>query len=191
MDERDYKALNEEYNIKRPMRDFEVVSKYLNENVKLPTRKTRYSAGYDIYNNGDTIKIYPLHYDIENAIYAGYTGISDVYGTKIKVRMQPDEVLKIYPRSSLGFKFHTVLVNGTGILDSDYYNNESNEGEIFVKFFNFGEEIVTINHGDAFAQGIFQKYLTTDSDDLYKKSIRIGGIGSTNKWLYMKDQLEV
>ncbi|MBS6333972.1 MAG: dUTP diphosphatase [Veillonella sp.] len=74
-------------------------------------------------------------------------------------------------------KRHLALVNSTGIIDSDYYNNEDNEGHIMIALLNFGKETVTLDKGERVAQGIFSKYLITNDDDA--TGVRIGGIGST------------
>jgi|SRR5690606_27910955 len=133
--------------------------------IKLPRRATAKSAGYDIYspfsfelNPGETIKI----------------------PTGIKAYMQNDEVLKIYIRSSLGFKYDVVLSNSTGIIDADYFNNPNNEGHIWIKLINHGDKTLSINKGEAIAQGIFEKYLIADNDKPVKEE-RVGGIGSTNQ----------
>ena len=78
--------------------------------------------------------------------------------------MQNDEVLKIYIRSSLGFKYDVVLSNSTGIIDADYFNNPNNEGHIWIKLINYGDKTLSINKGEAIAQGIFEKYLKVDND---------------------------
>ena len=89
-------------------------------------------------------------------------------------------VLKIYSRSSLGFKYRLWLDNLTGIIDSDYSNSD-NEGHIFIKVTNnsLEDKIVKINRGDKFAQGIFVQYGTVIDDDVVEE--RNGGFGSTNK----------
>lgn len=134
-------------------------------NINLPKRATSDSAGYDFYTPvgfilkpGETIKI----------------------PTGIRVRIDEGWVLKIYPRSGLGFKFRVQLDNTVGIIDGDYYNSD-NEGHIFIKITNASNECktVTINSGDAFAQGIFAEYGITVDDDA--KGIRNGGFGSTSK----------
>lgn len=141
----------------------ELAEEYLD--IKLPRRATAKSAGYDIYspfsfelNPGETIKI----------------------PTGIKAYMQNDEVLKIYIRSSLGFKYDVVLSNSTGIIDADYFNNPNNEGHIWIKLINHGDKTLSINKGEAIAQGIFEKYLIADNDKPVKEE-RVGGIGSTNQ----------
>ena len=149
-------------------RDFSIVSKYENEEIIMPVRSTGLSAGYDIFNNGESFVI-PAH------------GVSPAISTKLKVYMQPDEVLCIYVRSSMGFKKGITLVQNVAIIDADYADNENNEGEIFLKFRNNSDEDVTIENGTAFAQGVFQKYLLVDGDFYGNGSVRTGGVGSTNK----------
>ena len=98
----------------------------------------------------------------------------------MRVRIDEGWVLKIYPRSGLGFKFRLQLNNTVGIIDSDYYYSD-NEGHIFIKITNDSKENKTleIKKGDAFAQGIFVEYGITVDDDATE--IRNGGFGSTNK----------
>jgi dUTP pyrophosphatase len=133
--------------------------------VLIPKRSTKNSSGYDFYMIDDLI-IKP------NEIVKVPTGI--------KAYMQSDEVLFIVIRSSLGFKKNIVLANQMGVIDSDYYNNESNEGHIFIPLKNIGSENVILNKKDAFAQGIFTKYLTIDNEEEIK-DLRKGGFGSTDK----------
>lgn len=73
----------------------------------------------------------------------------------------------------MGFKHNVRLVNQVGVIDSDYYNNKDNEGHIFIKIQNDGTEVLNFKYGEAIAQGIFVKYLTTKSDiklDLERES---------------------
>lgn len=89
-------------------------------------------------------------------------------------------MLKLYPRSGLGFKYRLRLNNTVGIIDSDYYNAD-NEGHIFVKLTNESNDgkTLTLNAGDAFAQGVFVEYGITFDDDA--DAARHGGFGSTGK----------
>lgn len=147
------------------MRKFEEVRedcrKYSGETI-LPCRATKKSAGYDFYSKvsvnaapGEVVKIW-----------------SDV-----KASMNDDEVLMLYVRSSMGGKW--MLSNSTGIIDSDYYSNPKNDGNIGLFLKNISDENQQINIGDRIAQGIFMKYLVTDNDDA--DGNRIGGHGSTGK----------
>ena len=87
-------------------------------------------------------------------------------------------VLKIYPRSGLGFKYRLQLNNTVGIIDSDYFNSD-NEGHIFIKITNDSKEgkTVQVQGGTGFAQGIFLEYGITVDDDA--TAVRNGGMGST------------
>ena len=84
--------------------------------------------------------------------------------TGIKSFFEKDEVLFLIVRSSMGFKYNIRLCNQVGVIDADYYNNPSNEGHIWVKIQNEGKEKVVIPQGESIVQGIFLKYLTTQSD---------------------------
>lgn len=152
-------------------RGFEVVSKYVDETDKLlaPKRATKKSACYDVYNNsGEDIVLQPGE-------------ISGAITTKFKSYMLDDEVLKAFVRSGHGFKYSVRLANSTGIIDADYYNNPTNEGEIFIKLHNQGDKELVIPVGEAMAQFMFQKYLLADGDSFENGDDRDGGIGSTSK----------
>lgn len=94
--------------------------------------------------------------------------------------MQDDEFLAIILRSSIGFKYNVRLCNQMGIIDADYYNNDKNEGHIFVALQNEGSEVWKVKKRERFAQGIFLKYFITD-DEKDNLMERKGGIGSTGK----------
>lgn len=132
--------------------------------TELPKRGSINSAGYDFKVIEDLV-INPKE------IVLAKTGI--------KAYMNSDEVLEIYPRSSIATKKHTILANSVGIIDSDYFNNPNNEGHILIALYNYGNEKVEIKNGERVAQGIFKKYLITEDDDA--DEARIGGFGSTNK----------
>ena len=148
------------------MRRFEVVKgehrKHPNIEIKLPTRATAHSAGYDFYSPVDVV-IEP--------------GKSCLIFTDVKASMYWDNVLMLYVRSSMG-KHPVVIANGTGIIDSDYYSNEDNDGNIGFRLLNLGDEPYTIKVGDRIGQGVFQKYCTVKDDNV--AGIRTGGFGSTN-----------
>lgn len=140
-----------------------VGTKSVYDGIVLPKRATSGSAGYDFFapesfslSPNQTIKI----------------------ATGIRVKIEEGWVLKIYPRSSLGFKYRLRLDNTVGIIDSDYYFAE-NEGHIFIKITNCGDKDLVIEQGKAFAQGIFVEYGITVDD--HCDSIRTGGFGSTDK----------
>ena len=148
------------------MRRFEVVReehrKHPNIKVKLPTRATAHSAGYDFYSPVDVV-IEP--------------GKSCFFFTDVKANMYWDNVLMLYVRSSMG-KHPVVIANGTGIIDSDYYSNEDNDGNIGFRLLNLGDEPYEIKVGDRIGQGVFLKYGTVKDDNTSTE--RKGGFGSTN-----------
>jgi len=98
--------------------------------------------------------------------------------TGIKAYMLEDEKLDLYNRSSGPIKNKLVMTNGVGLIDSDYYENESNDGEIFFQFINYGKADLLIKKGDRIGQGVFTKFLKVDNDDASGE--RKGGHGSTN-----------
>lgn len=135
------------------------------EKIKLPVRATAGSAGYDFFAPFD-ITLAP----------------SQTVKVPTGIRCEIDEgwVLKIYPRSGLGFKFRLQLNNTVGIIDSDYFYSD-NEGHIFIKITNDSNEnkTVEVKKGTGFAQGIFVEYGITVDDEVTE--IRNGGFGSTTK----------
>lgn len=145
------------------MRKFEKVS-YDNSGI-IPTRADKGSAGYDFYTPV-TITINP--------------GEKIIFKTNIKAQMEQDEMLMLHVRSSIGIKRHLMLSNCTGIIDSTYYNNPDNEGNIMGALYNYGTEPQTIEAGERVMQGIFVKYLTT-VNDMPLNTERKGGIGSSGK----------
>ena len=132
-------------------------------NIKLPERKTVGSAGYDFH----------IPFDITLS-----PGETILIPTGIRCMMEPEWVLKLYPRSGLGFKYRLQLNNTVGIIDSDYFNSD-NEGHIFINITNDSKEGKTlcVKEGTGFAQGIFLEYGITVDDDA--TAVRNGGMGST------------
>lgn len=147
------------------MRGFEKAKQYAHLTFDLPKRSTEHSAGYDIALIED-LTIHP------GEIKAGVTGV--------KAYMQDDEVLKMYPRSSLPRRYHLTIPNNVGIIDKDYYSNPDNDGVISVSLYNFGTSAITIKKGERVAQGIFQKYLISPNETPVVTK-RNGGFGSTGK----------
>lgn len=133
--------------------------------LMLPGRATKGSAGYDFYA--------PFAFSLE-------PGSTIKIPTGIRVQMQEDWVLQLYPRSGLGFKYRLQMNNTVGIIDSDYFFSD-NEGHIFAKITNDSNEgrTLEIGAGTGFMQGIFLQYGITEDDAA--EGIRNGGFGSTTK----------
>ncbi len=145
------------------MRGFNVAKGYGHLDISLPKRGSGRSAGYDLAVCRD-IRIEP-----------GEIVLAD---TGVKAYMQDDEVLKVYPRSSLPHKHGLTIPNNVGIIDADYYDNPDNDGAIFVQLRNFTHQAVHLKKGTRIAQGIFCKYLKADGDAVINDT-RNGGFGST------------
>lgn len=150
------------------MRKFEIVSdKFLQygvKDIKLPFRATKYSAGYDLFSPIDTV-IQP------NQI--------QLIWTNVKAQFNQDEVLMLFVTSKIG-KNGVMMANGTGIIESDYYSNEGNDGNLGLLLYNFGSSDYVIKKGDKIGQGVFTKFLTIDNEEKIS-NIRVGGFGSTLK----------
>lgn len=98
--------------------------------------------------------------------------------TGVKAYMLDDEKLDLYGRSSNPTKKYLMLSNGVGLIDSDYYENEDNDGHIMFQFINFGFYDYTIKKGERIGQGVFTKFLKIDNEEEITKK-RDGGHGST------------
>ena len=147
------------------IRGFEIVKDFMRkttETILLPTKGTKRAMAYDFYSPIDLI------------IKPGEIG---KIWTDVKAYMQEDECLILNVRSSQGGK--VMLANTSGWIDSDYYENESNDGNIGIFLKNISNEDYVIHKGDRIAQGSFFKFLTADNGNTDKK--RTGGFGSTNK----------
>ena len=175
------------------MAKFELVSRYTDTSL-LPTRSTEFSAGYD-FKAAEEIIIPPYDFMKEamrtTAATAKYITLDDValitrshklkptlVPTGIKCKLDPNTFLQIQLRSSLPLKHWLIQPNAPGIIDADYYNNEANEGEIFVQLINLSPYYIQLQKGDRIAQGIILPYYITE-DDCGNGVVRAGGFGST------------
>ena len=150
------------------LRGFEIAKGYEDKNINLPVRKTKSSAGYDIEAAEDCV------------IPAFKLGQKPtLVKTGIKAYMPDDEFLMICNRSSNPGKKGLVLANSVGIIDSDYYGNQDNDGVIMYAFYNFFDKDLEIKKGEVIGQAIFRKFYKVDDD--YAETERTGGFGSTNK----------
>jgi len=150
------------------MRKFEVVDAKFRKTegeIILPTRADKGSAGYDFY--------IPEDFEIK-------PGETKFITTDVKAAMEEDEVLFLYVRSSIGIKKKIVLANGTGVIDSTYYSNPDNDGNIAGVITNMSDQTWSFKKGERFMQGVFVKYLYTDNDKPVNQQ-RTGGIGSSGK----------
>ena len=149
------------------LRGFEIAKGFEDKNINLAQRSTKYSADDDV-EAAEDVTIPPYTHGIKPTLIP----------TGLKAYCQDDEWYMLANRSG-GPKKGFVMANSIGIVDADYYGNESNDGHFMFQYFNFGTEPLEVKKGDRIGQVIFMKYLITDDDDATGE--RKGGFGSTGK----------
>ena len=178
------------------MAKFEKAKGYEDLDFNLPTRKTFNSDGYDfevieditiptyssqIRNMTEFVSQLPRNAGlIDMARFTKETGQRPtLIPTGVKCKLDPGTYLELVLRSSTPLKYWLILANSVGIIDSDYYNNPDNEGEIFLQLINLSPYNIQLHKGDVIGQGIIKKYEITDDDNATGN--RLGGFGSTSK----------
>lgn len=129
--------------------------------VKIPTRATSLSAGYDVYS-AEELSLAP--------------GCFAKVSTGIKISMPPELEAQIRPRSGLAFKHGVTILNAPGTIDSDY------RGEVCILLINHGNEPFKIEVGMRIAQMVFSKVTSVNFEiqDNLEDTVRgEGGFGST------------
>ena len=159
------KISKEQFNKDFRYPDGSIAGQNIYNHISFPKRATTGSAGYDFF----------APYDIE--ILPRQTALIP---TGIRVILDDDKFLAIYPRSGLGFKYKMQLFNTVGIVDSDYSKSD-NEGHIWVKFYNDSPDgkTIKVKAGEAMCQGIIQQFFKTEDDNT--DGVRNGGFGSSDK----------
>ena len=150
------------------VRGFEIAKGFEEKGINLPERKTRCSAAYDIEAAEDVV-VPSFKKGMKPTLVA----------TGLKAYMQDDEVLYLYAKSSEFPKKGIVLSNCVGVIDGDYYENETNDGHIMFSIINLKDEDLHIKKGDSIGQAMFSKYLVADDDNA--TGVRKGGFGSTSE----------
>ena len=149
------------------MRKFEKVKdefrKHPDADIQLPKRATEHSVAYDFFS--------PVEATIN-------PGESVMIWTDVKAMMFYDNALLLNVRSSMG-KHPVMIANTQGWIESDYYNNPDNDGNIGFRLYNLGDAPYEIHAGDRIGQGMFVKYMVTADDQASGK--RLGGFGSSGK----------
>ena len=150
------------------MRKFEVVKdefiKYEAKDIVLPKRATRTAVGYDFYSPIDIV-VKPKE--------------SELIWTNVKAMFEDDVALVLAVTSGMG-KHNITMANAIGVIESDYYGNISNDGNLGFRLYNFGNADYVIKKGDKIGQGFFFHFLTVDNEEA-PTAQRAGGFGSTNK----------
>lgn len=182
------------------MRKFAVVEEYKNQDINIPKRATKHSAGYDIEAAADTLVPSLFNMMQHLIINKHMPDIMDNYSmadvkeqmktyhmaavkvpTGLKVYLEPGEFLDIRSRSGNSSNCLLVLANGCGTVDRDYVDNTDNEGHIMVPIINLSPYNILIKKGEKIAQGIICRYHLVDDEDVNEVlGIRSGGFGSTS-----------
>ncbi|MFQ5703737.1 MAG: dUTP diphosphatase [Gemmatimonadales bacterium] len=163
--------------------DLVVLFERLHDDVSLPARQTKGSAGYDlraylkardvVVRHGATGALSEVHVndgrlDLEPSDTA-------LVPTGLKARVPEGYEAQVRIRSSLAFRRGLILPNAPGTIDADY----PDEWLVMVK--NDSAEPVAIEHGERIAQVVFSKFavLPWREDRVVISTDRQGGLGST------------
>lgn len=143
----------------------DVKLKEVYDNIKLPTRATSGSAGYDFYLPTDLI----LKPGEEAKIITG-----------VRCFIQDGWALYILSKSGLGSRYRLHLNTCVSLFDSDYYYAD-NEGHFIYFIINDSrqDKVLELKAGAGFLQGVFVQFGITEDDIASGK--RTGGLGSTYK----------
>ena len=166
-------------------RGFEIYKGFENKNINLPIRKTKHSVGYDIEVAVDTLipSIWKTVFYNLKQFLSGKNDYQEfkptLIPTGIKAYFMPDEVLILANKSSFPIKHGLIMSNSIGIVESDYYNSEENDGHLQFMYYNISFKDKILKKGDSAGQAYFQKFLICDNDNATGK--RTGGFGSTGK----------
>ena len=117
-------------------------------NIKLPTRKTNKSAGYDFFIPMDVI------FCSEGEM---------VIPTGIKCTKIPDNKILLFHTQNNNSISNFDIVNITGIIDANNSDTKE-EYHIIIKMTNNSEFEFNIDQGKPFCQGVIQNYYITNDD---------------------------
>lgn len=166
-----------------------MVLKYFKQDTSVPdlTYATEQSACFDIrafLQNGERLDSFS-EFNVPFKISVIDSKIRIAPGDRVKIPtgiildIPENYCVKIYPRSSVGYKMGLSLANGTGIIDSDYVD------PLYLLMVNNTNKVAEICNGDRLCQGelvpIIQAEFAVLDEPPKKKTSRDGGIGSTGK----------
>jgi dUTP pyrophosphatase len=164
----------------------------VNDRASVPEYATAGSACFDIkacITRGQRLRSYNAFNKEMQIVVKGVGGNPDSFQLPPGIRVLvptglifdiPEKhVMKMYIRSSQALKKGLTMVNGVGIIDSDYVE------ESFMMLENISDSMALIEHGERIAQCLIEKTLrtkiveTTDKPGI--KTDRDGGFGSTDE----------
>lgn len=150
--------------IKLTQKNFSHLGFIVPDSCMMPRRGTNRSAGYDFSAPVD-LSIKP-----EETVK---------FFTNLKAYMRQGEMLIMDVRSSVGIHDKIILANILTIIDEDYYNNATNEGNIAIALRNTGNDTVRYKAGDRICQAIFVPFL--EADNCNTNECRKSGLGHTGR----------
>lgn len=139
--------------------------KFPNVETQMPSYGDKEAVGCDFYSK-ETVTIEPRK--------------QHLFFTDVCATFSPSLGLFLQVRSSIGIKKGLTLANGLGVIESSYYANESNYGNLGICLFNNSDVPVTIEVGERIAQGFLLPVMRFENA-IQSDTIRTGGFGSTNK----------
>ena len=159
-------------------RGFEVCKGFEDKDITLPERKTKNAVAYDIEAAEDTVipSIWKTVFTNIGKFLKGNNNYETFKPTLVKTGVK---ALFLATKSSYPGKKGLLLANSIGIIESDYYNNQDNDGHLMFAYYNLFPVDITIKKHEPAGQAFFQKFLITDDDNA--TGIRTGGFGSTSK----------
>ena len=166
-------------------RGFEICKGFEDKDITLPIRKTKSSVAYDIEAAEDTVipSIWKVVFANVGKFLKGEKDFETfkptLVKTGIKAYFNEDEALFLATKSSYPGKKGLLLANSIGVIESDYYENQDNDGHLLFAYYNLFPVDITIKKHEPAGQAFFQKFLVTDDDNA--TGIRTGGFGSKSK----------
>lgn len=139
--------------------------KKLNDLAKIPTRGSKFSAGYDLYAATDKDIQIPPHSTVK-------------IGTGLAMDLPYGYFGAIFARSGIATKRGLRPANCVGICDADYRN------EYIAALHNDSNETMTVQAGERIAQLVILPYQDIDFkevDELSNTDRDMGGFGSTGE----------
>jgi dUTP pyrophosphatase len=133
---------------------------------ELPSFATPLAAGMDLRADlGGSVTGLTLRYGDRRLVKCGFS-----------MELPPGYEAQVRSRSGLALKHGIVVLNSPGTIDADY------RGEVGVILVNWGNEAITIEHGDRIAQMVIAKHeqpAILVVNDLSGTERGAGGFGST------------
>lgn len=137
--------------------------KRLNDLAKIPTRGSKFSAGYDLYAATDHDIQVPPHSTV-------------MIGTGLAMELPVGWFGAIFARSGIATKRGLRPANCVGVVDADFRN------EVLVALHNDSNETMTVQARERIAQLVILPYQDIDFKEVNKLSNTdrgMGGFGST------------